>query len=191
MNHSQLSCVLAGKEMSTNNEDGAKVTLDAQVVSDIYRLHGPALRRFLNRVAEDREAAEDILQETVIKVWQAAPRITGSMRSYLFATARNVVIDRHRRTASRISATTLTDSMQKTTTDGTSFDAVLDKVLLEEALLSLTQEHREVILQLHYLGSTVAQAALTLGIPEGTVKSRAYYAVRALRQILEEMGIEK
>ncbi|PQZ91700.1 RNA polymerase subunit sigma-70 [Arthrobacter sp. MYb227] len=165
--------------------------LDASVVSDIYRLHAPELRRFLNRVADDRDAAEDILQETVIKAWQAAPHITGSLRSYLYATARNVLIDRYRRASSRINATSLSDSMQESTSNTTSFDAVLDKVLLEEALKSLSPDHREVVWQLHYLGATVAQTSIMLGVPEGTVKSRAYYAIRSLRQTLEEMGIER
>lgn len=177
--------------MSSNELDGAKVPLDAQVVSEIYRLHAPELRRFLNRVSDDRDTVEDILQETVIKVWQAAPHITGSLRSYLYATARNVLIDRHRRTSSRIKATALSDSKQENTSSGTNFDAVLDKVLLEEALKSLSPEHREVVLHLHYLGATVSQASRALGVPEGTIKSRAYYAVRALRQTLEEMGIER
>lgn len=177
--------------MSSNELDGAKVPLDSQVVSEIYRLHAPELRRFLIRVADDRDTAEDILQETVIKVWQAAPQITGSLRSYLYATARNVLIDRHRRISSRIKASPLSDAMQESTAGSTSFDAVLDKVLLEEALKSLSPEHREVVLHLHYLGATVAQASRVLGVPEGTIKSRAYYAVRALRQTLEEMGIER
>lgn len=165
--------------------------LDAQVVSEIYREHGPALRRFVMRVSNDRDAAEDILQETVLKVWQTAPRITGSLRSYLFATARNVLIDRHRRAAVRIAPTSLSDTTPLPAGNSGSIDELLDRVLMEEALLRLSDEHRQVVLQLHYAGSTVAQAAVNLGIPEGTVKSRAFYAVRALRSVLEEMGIER
>lgn len=165
--------------------------LDAQVVSEIYREHGPALRRFVMRVSNDKDAAEDILQETVLKVWQTAPRITGSLRSYLFATARNVLIDRHRRASVRIAPSSLSDTDPISSSDSGRIDELLDRVLMEEALLHLSEEHRQVVLQLHYAGSTVAQAAAYLGVPEGTVKSRAYYAVRALRSVLEEMGIER
>ncbi len=164
---------------------------DAQVVSEIYREHGPALRRYVMRVSNDRDTAEDILQETVLKVWQAAPRITGSLRSYLFATARNVLIDRNRRAAVRVSTTSLTDATPLPPSGSGRIDELLDRVLMEEALLHLSDEHRQVVLQLHYAGSTVTQAAAHLGIPEGTVKSRAYYAVRALRSILEDMGVER
>lgn len=177
--------------MSSKQDDGANVPLDAQVVSEIYREHGPALRRFVMRVSNDKEAAEDILQETVLKVWQNAPRITGSMRSYLFATARNVLIDRHRRATVRIAPVSLTDTTPMPTSGSGRIDELLDRILLEEALLHLSEDHRQVVLQLHFAGSTVAQAAEYLGVPEGTVKSRAYYAVRALRSVLEEMGVER
>jgi RNA polymerase sigma-70 factor (ECF subfamily) len=55
------------------------------------------------------------------------------------------------------------------------------------ALGRLTQEHRDVLRECYFLGSSVAQAAQTLGIPPGTVKSRTYYALRALRLAIEEL----
>jgi RNA polymerase sigma-70 factor (ECF subfamily) len=170
---------------------GAHVPLDAQVVSDIYRDHGDALRRFVLRVANDRDEADDVVQETVLKVWKTAPELTGSLRSYLFATARNVIIDRHRRAAARISATALGEQDPEAAGVPAGMEAVLDRILMEEALLRLTLEHRQVVIHMHYLGSTVAQTASSLGIPQGTVKSRAYYAMRALRGILAEMGVEQ
>lgn len=177
--------------MSWKRDDGDDVPLDTHVVSEIYREHGPALRRFVMRASGDRDTAEDILQETVIKVWQKAPQLTGSLRSYLFATARNILIDRHRRAAVRPQTTSLTDATQLPSSDAAPIEELLDRVVVEEALLRLSDEHRQVVLQLHYCGATVAQAAAHLGIPEGTVKSRAYYAVRALRSVLAEMGIER
>ena len=168
---------------------GTHVPLDAQVVSDIYRDHGDALRRFVLRVANDRDEADDVVQETVLKVWQAAPTLTGSLRSYLFATARNVIIDRHRRASVRISAVALGGRDPEAVATPERMDEVLDRILMEEALMRLTLEHRQVVIHMHYLGSTVAQTASSLGIPQGTVKSRAYYAVRALRDVLSEMGV--
>ncbi len=53
-------------------------------------------------------------------------------------------------------------------------------VLVAAALAQLTPEHREVLVQTHWLGRSVAETAAELGIPPGTVKSRTYYAVRAL-----------
>jgi len=56
-----------------------------------------------------------------------------------------------------------------------------------EALGRLTQEHRDVLRECYFRGSSVAQAAHTLGIAPGTVKSRTYYALHALRLAIEEL----
>ena len=55
---------------------------------------------------------------------------------------------------------------------------------VREAVKTLTPEHREVLVQVYFQGASVAEAAEALGIPPGTVKSRAYYALRALRRVL-------
>jgi len=60
--------------------------------------------------------------------------------------------------------------------------------LVAAALGRLTQEHRDVLWECYFLGSSVAQAAHALGIAPGTVKSRTYYALRALRLAIEELG---
>jgi RNA polymerase sigma-70 factor (ECF subfamily) len=57
-----------------------------------------------------------------------------------------------------------------------------------EALRDLNEQQRTVIQLMYYLECSVAQAAEHLGIPSGTVKSRAFYAMRALRKALEERG---
>ena len=68
-------------------------------------------------------------------------------------------------------------------------DAALQGWLVADALERLTLEHRVVIEALYYQGRSVASAARALGLPEGTVKSRSFYAVRALRSIFEELGV--
>jgi RNA polymerase sigma-70 factor (ECF subfamily) len=60
---------------------------------------------------------------------------------------------------------------------------------VQQALASLTPEHRAVLGAVYYGGHSVAEAATTLGIPEATVKSRSYYALRALKLALEELGV--
>jgi RNA polymerase sigma-70 factor (ECF subfamily) len=56
-------------------------------------------------------------------------------------------------------------------------------------MTSLSKAHREVLVELYYRGRTLQDAARILDIPVGTVKSRAYHALRALRVILEERGV--
>ena len=60
-----------------------------------------------------------------------------------------------------------------------------DRDELERAFRFLSIEHRTVVVLHHYLGLSAAEAAVTLGIPLGTVKSRLHYAIEALRAILE------
>jgi RNA polymerase sigma-70 factor (ECF subfamily) len=66
---------------------------------------------------------------------------------------------------------------------------MLSKVLVAEALQSLTPAHREVLNETILRDRTVNQAADALGIPVGTVKSRVYYALKALRLVLAERGV--
>jgi RNA polymerase sigma-70 factor (ECF subfamily) len=63
----------------------------------------------------------------------------------------------------------------------------VNRHLVAAALDRLTQEHRDVLRECCFRGSSVAQAAQALGIAPGAVKSRTYYALRALRLALEEL----
>jgi RNA polymerase sigma-70 factor (ECF subfamily) len=173
---------------ATGRRDG--MPLDEDVVAAIYRDHGAALRRFVLSASRDPQLAEDVVQETVLRVWQQTPQITGSLRSYLYRTARNIMIDNYRR-ARRRPAETLDGGLPEQAAVPERVDELLNRVLMEEALLRLSKEHRDVLVALHYRRFTVNEAAVQLNIPSGTVKSRAFYAVRALRTILDEMGVER
>jgi RNA polymerase sigma-70 factor, ECF subfamily len=70
-----------------------------------------------------------------------------------------------------------------------STEDLLRKVIVSEALQALTPAHREVLNETILRDRTVNEAAEVLGIPAGTVKSRVYYAVRALRLVLAERGV--
>ncbi len=164
--------------------------LDEDVVAAIYRDHGTALRRFVLGACHDPQVADDVVQETVLRVWQQAPQITGSLRSYLFRTARNIMIDNYRKAQRRPH-----EAAEREVADPAGgverIDELLNRVLMEEALLRLSAEHRDVLVALHYRRLTVREASVQLNIPAGTVKSRAFYAVRALRTILDEMGVQR
>ena len=166
------------------------MSLDEDVVAAIYRDHGTALRRFVLSASRDPQLAEDVVQETVLRVWQQAPEITGSLRSYLFRTARNIMIDNYRK-AQRRPAEALERELIDPAEAVERVDELLNRVLMEEALLRLSSEHRDVLVALHYRRFTVNEASVQLNIPSGTVKSRAFYAIRALRTILDEMGVER
>ena len=67
-------------------------------------------------------------------------------------------------------------------------EQVMNPHLMVAALGRLTQEHRDVLRECYFRSSSVAQAAHALGIAPAAVKSRAYYALRALRLAIEELG---
>jgi RNA polymerase sigma-70 factor (ECF subfamily) len=70
---------------------------------------------------------------------------------------------------------------------GDASELVVNRLLVAAALGRLTQEHRDVLRECYFLGSSVAEAGHVLGIAPGTVKSRTYYALRALRLAIEEL----
>ena len=71
---------------------------------------------------------------------------------------------------------------------GDASDQVVNRHLVAAALRRLTQEHRDVLRECYFRGSSVTQAAHALEIPPDMVKSRVYYALRALRLAIEELG---
>ncbi|MFF3248782.1 sigma factor-like helix-turn-helix DNA-binding protein [Streptomyces sp. NPDC002870] len=71
--------------------------------------------------------------------------------------------------------------------DGT--ERLLTSQVVIEALGEMTDQHREIIKLRYYLECSVAQVSAHLGIPPGTVKSRSYYALRPLRNVLEDRGV--
>lgn len=168
-------------------EDGL-MSMDSEAVMRLYREHGPALRRFAASATSNPDQAEDIVQESILRVWQHAPERTTNMRGYLFRTARNVIIDNYRRRTHRPVEAGPDHLDDNSYSDGV--DQLLLKLTVEEALGSLSPEHRGVIVALHYRGLTVAETAELLQIPVGTVKSRAYYGLRELRGALSGLGVK-
>jgi RNA polymerase sigma-70 factor (ECF subfamily) len=106
----------------------------------------------------------------------------------MFTVARNLVIDEYRSARKRHELTT-DELPERAERDRT--DALFETLLVEEALAGLGLEHRSVIVHSYYGGRSIAETAAELGIPEGTVKSRLHYGLRALRLALQEKGVTR
>jgi len=166
---------------------------DEQVLTELYRLHGRVLFAFVLRLVDDHATAEDVVQETMLRAWRNLESIDprrGDPRSYLFTVAKNVVIDRWRAEQRRPRLVTDDETLATQAVEDR-LDARVDAWMVQQALERLSSEHRAVVDHLYYGGSTVTETARSLGIPPGTVKSRAYYAVRVLRAAFEEMGMTR
>ncbi|HET7444013.1 MAG TPA: sigma-70 family RNA polymerase sigma factor [Solirubrobacterales bacterium] len=158
-------------------------------VRDAYAAHAGELYGFAVRSLDDAGLAEEAVQETFVRAWRAGERFDpeiGSLRTWLFAILRNVVIDLGRARSVR----------PRVGPEGGIEPSVepLEEALLswqvEEAMRRIGDDHRRVIVETYYRGRPYAEVAEELGVPEGTVKSRVYYGLRALRVVLEEMGYE-
>lgn len=171
--------------------DGA--TLDEATLAELYRLHGGHLLRALVRITHgDRGRAEDILQETLTRAWRNPQAIDSRgpehCRPWLFTVARRIAIDHFRMVAARVQEVT-EEAPENWTPAYDPYEEVLAARDVEVLLDRLPAHHREVLVELHLNGRSVAQAARVLGIPPGTVKSRNHYAVKALRPLLEAAGM--
>lgn len=155
----------------------------------VYAAHGPELFRFAHRSLGDRQLAEEAVQETFVRAWRNERRFDealGSLRTWLFAITRNVVIDLARSRSARPAVP------MSIVPDRASGDSELERLAtlwqLEEALRRVRPEHREVLVEVSIRGRQYEDVAAELGLPAGTVKSRVYYGLRALRVALEELG---
>ncbi|WP_314175451.1 sigma-70 family RNA polymerase sigma factor [Streptomyces winkii] len=157
----------------------------------LHELHGRDLLRYVHRHTGDVQLAEDIVQETLARVWKNPRVLEGTaeaVRPWLFTVARNLVIDDRRR-ARRLHERSVGELPEKASEDDTA--SALDRMLICEALESLSPDHRTVVVDAYYLGRTVTDIAARLQIPEGTVKSRLHYGLRALRLALQERGVTR
>jgi RNA polymerase sigma-70 factor, ECF subfamily len=160
---------------------------------ELYRRYAPELFGFAtSALGGDRELAEEVVQDVFAQLWRHAgdyDQRRASVRTWLYAIARNRIIDAHRRAAARPKR-----AEGNSLDTAAEVDAALDQAVLRwqvtAALARLSPSHREVIRLAHYGGLTMREIAERTGVPLGTVKSRTSYALRHLRLIFDEMELE-
>jgi RNA polymerase sigma-70 factor (ECF subfamily) len=172
----------------------------------LWEQYAKPVRRYAKGLTGDREASQDILQETFLRAWRHLDKLDKTRPlPWLLVVARNVAYGLARKhslaTAHKHSlATAHKHSLATGGQDperaaeapafGLPGESVLDHLVLSEALGRLSRAHREVLEAIFVQGDTILGAARRLGLPPGTVKSRTYYALRALRLHLEEVGYQ-
>jgi RNA polymerase sigma-70 factor (ECF subfamily) len=148
------------------------------------RVYGLGLRQL-----GDRQLAEELVQETFLRLWRTAGSFDpgrGSVTAFVLTMARRIAIDLWRRPSSRPFDPEPPDAPAP----GDKVESVLTAVAVNGAMATLSREHREV-LELSYRGDLKqTEIAEILGIPLGTVKTRTYYALRALKLALQERGVD-
>ncbi|SCG71022.1 sigma-70 family RNA polymerase sigma factor [Micromonospora halophytica] len=153
-----------------------------QGYADMVACYGEPVRAYVARLTGNRSIADDVYQETLLRAWRHRRALfgrEGSVRSWLYTVAHNAAVDVLRGRRAYPVADETWAVLQRPVQDHA--DAVVATAYLMPALRRLTAEHRDVIFELYFRRSTVTEAAKSIGIPPGTVKSRAHYAIRALR----------
>lgn len=157
-------------------------------VAELYRKYGKRLYRFGVQALGDSGLAEEMVQECFVRLWRTAGRFDstrGSVGVYLFVIARSAAADIRKRPSSRPLVPVEEDQVPP---QADSVDQILESMILREAFETLGQGHAQVLQLAQEEGLTQLQIAARLGLPLGTVKTRMFHGIRALRAALAERG---
>lgn len=159
-------------------------------IPTMFDEHGAALYRYArSRLGNDRDA-EDVVQEALVRAWRHAHTFDparGTERAWLFGITRNLIADARR--PRRLRIVDLGHTQVEEAGEDPALDRVVEQSLVADVLRTLSGDHRRVLIAAYWEGRTTAEIAQRLDIPQGTVKSRLFYAFRALRLGLEERGV--
>ena len=176
--------------------DLTDVSAPGLAATDILRRlhddHGRALHGWARRRFADPREAEEAVQDTLVLAWRKREQFDparGTERSWLFGILRNVASSRHRTNVRGLQVARPLLSADRVASGDEDQERSLDAAELADALAALTPEHRAVVVGAYFRGQRIRTLAEELGLPEGTVKSRLYYALRSLRLLLEERGV--
>jgi len=185
----QLMCAAAmpGRVLMTDRDPGLRG--EAQSTFDLtsaYNEHGSALFGYAMNTLRDRSLAEDCVQEVFLRAWRSRQQYSAdraSLRTWLFAIERNVIIDVQRslQRMPRLASPDNLDDVEAEAADP------LEKLSVIEGLAKLSPEHRAVLVDVHLGGLSYAEVEAKSGVPVATLRSRSFYALRAMRDHLKEM----
>jgi RNA polymerase sigma-70 factor, ECF subfamily len=171
---------------------------DARAFEALFERYGELIRRHLARITRDEAAAQDLIQETFLRVWTRAEQWDGRgpFKAWLYRIATNLALNhlrsvRRRREQPLDVPNELADDEEENSIPAWMIDdsALGPDVILELAerrerlrrlVGRLPDEKREVVRLVHEMELSMRDAADRLGVPEGTVKSRLYYAKQRL-----------
>lgn len=166
---------------------------DRRAFEELYRRTSPWLLLRLRRRCADDDLVAEVLQDTYLAVWRAADgfagsRADGSAAGWIWTVAARKLIDGFRRRGRATAPQAVTRVLSEAVADAPSAeDVVLGEVLddgLAGAWTGLSPELRDVLQAMVLDGLSVRETSVLLGLAEGTVKTRARRARRAMQEVL-------
>jgi RNA polymerase sigma-70 factor (ECF subfamily) len=162
---------------------------DQAAFSYLYDHYSAAIYGIITRIVPEEESAEDILQETFVKIWNhfaSYDSSKGRLFTWLVNIARNLAIDHTRSKLYRAGQKnqSLSNSVGKINRQQSSSQNI-DVIGLKEFVEKLKPEHREIIDMLYFGGCTQEEVSKELSMPLGTVKTRTRAALQQLRELLK------
>ena len=168
---------------------------DDEALAEVYQRHGPLVFGLARRLTGDSSTAQDVTQEVFVTLWRQPERFDperGSLRAYLGVHAQRRAIDAMRRDSRRVDREhrhhRLNPTAPHTPSDTAECSELSDVV--RDAIKKLPAEQREAVELAYFSGLTHREVASTLGIPEGTAKSRLRLAQTKLQSWLDPNLLE-
>lgn len=165
---------------------------DEGAFREIYRILVPSLRDFLRRLCGSLELAEDLAQETMLKIHGARASFAEGrkVKPWAYAIARNCYVSHARTGQNRLMRGTAdVDDQALVSVTPSGEEATQARqmaAIVERALQGMTEARREAFVLLRYEGMSVAAAAEIVGTTEGALKIRAFHAYEAIRKALDD-----
>jgi RNA polymerase sigma factor (sigma-70 family) len=163
-------------------------TQDKEAFAALFHHFSPLLKSFLLKTGNlNADSAEELVQETMIKVWQRAPSFSAARASastWIYTIARNTRIDSFRKQQRQDPNAVCADDIYEDQTKESPYADLLQvrrKVDVGQLLLELPQEQSDVLKMMYFRGLSGQQVAQALDLPLGTVKSRIRLALAKLK----------
>src|SRR6476660_8691796 len=167
---------------------------DKLAMQVLFARHHVRVYRFVLRLVGEPTKAEDLISEVFLDVWRQANRFEGrsQVSTWLLAIARFKALSILRRRPEEELDEAAAEAIEDPSDDpGVALQKKDRSTVLRKCLDALSAEHREIVDLVYYHEKSVEEVAEIVGIPEGTVKTRMFYARKKLAELLKAQGIER
>lgn len=164
---------------------------DREALGELYDRYAPLALALAVRVVTDRSAAEDVVHDAFVAIWQQINRFDpsrGSLRVWLLTVVRNRAIDRIRATRPTMDVSAADEQSLLRTGPNPTWELAVARISAGElrgVLATLPPEQREAIELAYFGGRTYREVARLTGVPEGTASGRMRLGLAKLREALQ------